>query len=221
MGVGQGGEQIEIHSLVDHAEETEPRTADRGLVVGHRVDGARLHEMTAVDARREGVNVRMPVLLRLVEAVAAGEDDVGRFEQLALELEQQRRGELEIGELVHAVVDGGHRLDLPREVQHHRRVVPAHDRSLLAGQIDFEQRPEQRIPVGLGDRFGQLRRHHDHAGLGAGTDVERRLVALAGDRLFPEDDPVIPGEAAHEVLRPLKDEIPPEVRETDQCIVSD
>jgi hypothetical protein len=80
--------------------------AERRLVLGQCDAAPRLAEMGAVDAGGEGVDVVVAVLLRLVEAVAAGEDDVGIVEQLLLERSNSRRREAEIGELVHAVVDG-------------------------------------------------------------------------------------------------------------------
>src|SRR6185503_19638538 len=73
MRVGDRGEQVEVHAFVDDAEEAEPRAVDRRLIVGHGVHAARLREVSPVDARRERVNVRMAILLGLVEAVAAGE----------------------------------------------------------------------------------------------------------------------------------------------------
>ena len=50
------------------------------------------------------------------------------------------------------------------------------------------------------------------------ADLEERRVSLAADvdRLFPEDDVMSLGEAAHQMLRPLEHEVPPQVRKADQ-----
>src|SRR5688572_29496427 len=93
MGVGERSEKLEVHPLVDHSVESEARRSDAGMIVRLAVDGAGPAEMVAVDARREGMDVRVPVLLRLVEAVATGEDDVGAGQKLALETEKLRRRE--------------------------------------------------------------------------------------------------------------------------------
>ena len=76
--VGDAGDEIDVHALVDDAEEAEPRM--RGSPPGRRARlaaRARLGEMGEVDRGREGVDVAVPVALGLVEAHAAGEDEVG------------------------------------------------------------------------------------------------------------------------------------------------
>jgi hypothetical protein len=152
--------------------------------------------------------------------VAAREDDVRGVEQLALELEQLRRREAEIGELVHAVVDGAGGRHVAREGQHHRRVVPAHERALLAGEEGVEQLGESRFALGLAQRLGEGRGDDDDPGLGAGAHAQSGL-ALGQRRfgLLPEDHPPRLGEAAHQVLGTLKDEIPPQVGKANQGLV--
>src|SRR6185312_7236900 len=81
-------------------------------------------EMRDIDAARESVDAGVPVALRLVEAVAAGEDEIGAPQELLLALEHDRRRATEGGELVHAVIDDGARLDMVGEGAAHRRVVP-------------------------------------------------------------------------------------------------
>jgi hypothetical protein len=110
---------------------------------------------------------------------------------------------------------------VPREGQHHRRIIPADHRALLAGEIDFEQGPQRRFLLAFGQTVRQLRRDQDDAGFRAGGDVQRRFVARVEHGLFPEDHAMVAREAAHQMLRPLKDEIPSKVRETDQGIVSE
>ena len=50
--------QRDIHPLVDHAEEAEPRMRDRGLVGRIGRDPPRLREVRDVDAARERMDVR-------------------------------------------------------------------------------------------------------------------------------------------------------------------
>ena len=117
--VGHGGDQLQIHPLIEDAIEPQDgpaRGADRHL--------AGLREMGAVDTGREGIDVGVQMLLRFIQAVSAGEDHIRRGDQLLLQGTQGRRGEAEIRQLVHAVIDDGRGLDVPRDRQHHGRVVP-------------------------------------------------------------------------------------------------
>jgi hypothetical protein len=102
-------EQRGVEPLVNHAEEAEARARDGGLVCGVCDAGARPREVRAVNARREGVDARVPVALGLVETLAAREDEVGAHEQLLLKTSEQRRRALEGRQLVHAIVDGRER----------------------------------------------------------------------------------------------------------------
>jgi hypothetical protein len=134
MGIGNRRDHLQVHALVDHAVEAEARPRQRALIVRSCVHGTSPREMRTVDARRERVDVRMAVLLRLVEAVAAGEDHVGAVDQLLLERQQLGRREAEVGELVHAIIDGADGIDVPGEWQHHRGVVPTDERLVLTGE---------------------------------------------------------------------------------------
>jgi hypothetical protein len=58
-------------------------------------------------------------------------------------------------------------------------------------------------------------RHDDVQAVAARRDVETRLP-LAEDRLLDEEDAPPLGEAAQQVLRPLVDEVPAQVREADE-----
>ena len=86
-------EQFGIEALVDHAVEAEPRLRQIFLVGGIEQPRAGLGEMRAVDRRREAMDVVVTILLRLVQARPAGEDEVGLVDQLLLELEQLGRRE--------------------------------------------------------------------------------------------------------------------------------
>ena len=102
-------DQLEVHPLVDHAEEAEARARDAGQLRGIRQRAARAAEMRRVDRGRESNARRMPAALRLEQAAAAGEDQVGARQQAALQLQHRRRRAAEGGELVHAVIDDARR----------------------------------------------------------------------------------------------------------------
>ena len=76
--VGQRGEQLQVHPLVDHAVEAQARTGQRGLVgrLGHGRRG-RLAKWARSTLEGKGWMLACAVALGLVEAVAAGEDHVG------------------------------------------------------------------------------------------------------------------------------------------------
>ena len=179
---------------------------------------ARLGEMADVDARRERVDVVGQRALGLVQAVAAGEDDIGEAEQLLLERQQPGRRVLEIRQFVHAVVDGRRGLQMTRERQHHRRVIPAQQRSALRHQHIVEQAFQHRLicrPVGI---VGQLRHDHDHSGVRThpGHEARRGGVAIFG--LFPHHDVPVAREPRHQMLRALRHEIPAQMRKAQQCL---
>src|SRR5690606_33645756 len=81
-------------------------------------------EVRDIDAGGEWMNVRMLVALRLIYAVAAGEDDVRPRQQQLLVMTQLRRCEPKIRKFVHAVIYDRRRLDMGRDRIDHRRVEP-------------------------------------------------------------------------------------------------
>ena len=116
------------------------------------------------------MDVGVAVLLRLVEARSAGEDDVRPVDQLLLELEQLRRRELELLKLVHRVEDGDVGVDVPREGQHHRRVIPGDQRAADRRDMRVEQTAQRRLARILGHALRQMRNDD--------PDV-RRILGLA------------------------------------------
>ena len=129
-------EQVDVEPLVDHAVEAEARTLELGLVGGLRQFARALAKWATVDRRREAVDVAVAVLLRLVEARAAGEDEVGAVDQLLLEVEQAlpaRSGTSKARPCSRRRRTLG--LEMPREGQHHRRVVPGDQRAGRAPTI--------------------------------------------------------------------------------------
>ena len=173
-------------------------------------------EMVDVHARREGMDLGMAAALRLVEAVAAGEDQVGMRDQLGLQREQLRRGEAEVRQLVHAVVDGAARRQVARESEHHRRVIPAHIG--LAGARDeiVEERAAGRLGRVGGEAVRQQRRDRLAAAVGGGLVTQHGPLDRLEQRLLPEQHAIVLRQPRHQVLRPLEDEIPAQVRETDE-----
>jgi len=173
-------------------------------------------EMACVDAGREGVDIGVAAALGLVEAEAAREHQVGPAEQLPLEVQQTRRGAAEGRQLVHVVVDGEVAAALAGEGQRHRRVVP--EGPVLAPH-PVEEAVEQgalgRDGLGGAAPLGQAgHRHRDAAR--AGRQVEDRVAAALDDRLFEHHDPVAGGRPGEQVLGPLPDEIPSQMREAEQ-----
>ena len=131
---------------------------------------ARALQKCARSTDDEAVNVRVPVLLRLVQAGTAGEDNVGAVDQLLLELEQLGRRELKLAELVHRVEHHHVGVEMPREGQHHRRVVPGDQRSAQRGHVSVEQALERGFTRILRHARGEM--GHDNA------DV-RRIAGLS------------------------------------------
>src|SRR5947209_8312091 len=80
--------------------------------------------MRNIDAAREWMDVRVPVGFVLVKAHTPGKYDIGHSEQLLFERPELGRGTFEIRKLVHAVVYDCHGLQMARELERHRRVVP-------------------------------------------------------------------------------------------------
>ncbi len=95
------------------------------------------------------------------------------------------------------------------ELQHHRRVVPAHQ--LRAGAVSHEfvqQGSQLRRLIGGGKALGQHGRGDRHAMVGGDPQLERGLHARLEPRLLPIDHQPTTGEAAHQMLRTLENKIP-------------
>ena len=118
------------------------------LVFGFYVAGTRLGKMCNVDRRREGVDVAVAVALGFVQAVAAGEDEIGTREQPRFAVEQSGVGEAERRQFVHAVVDDRSGVHMLCEREHHRRVEPEHRLGANArGHQHVEQLPQPRFDL--------------------------------------------------------------------------
>ena len=97
-------------------------------------------------------------------------------DQLLLELEQMRRRELELRQLVHRVEDGDVGVDVPREGQHHRRVIPGDQRTADRGDV----RVEQALQRGLARILGHALR--EDAGRRRGRSAHPRPRGPGGKR---------------------------------------
>ncbi len=208
---GQGVQELDVHPLVDHPIEAKTRMRGAGLVGGIRLGRAGLAEVLAVDAGRKGMDVGMAVALSLIEAVAAGEDEVRFGKKFAFQLHQLRRSEAEVREFVHAVVDGAGGRQMPGEGQHHRGVVPADDRAFPVSQQLIQQLAQLRSLFGLAQAFREHRGCDDDAVVRVDPDLQPRTGVAFQERLFPVDHQRAAGEAAHQVLGALEHEVPAKV----------
>jgi hypothetical protein len=204
-------EERAVEALVELAEEPDARPLLRDL-------HARRAKVAGVDAAREGVNVRVPLSLGLVEAVAAGEDDVGAREELFLATAQRGRRAQEPRQLVHAVVDHERRLEVAADLLRHRRVEPEQRRAHALAR----QKPAHELALDLlGARLAvlarQARREHAHARVDRGHVERRRGVVVERGLLDEEDAPPL-GASGHQMLRTLKDEVPAEMRQADDVL---
>ena len=78
--------------------------------------------------------------LRLVQRVAAGEDDIRTAEELLLQCDELWWGTRERGELVHAVINDGARRQLPGELERHGCVEPER---VVGHALPFQELREQ------------------------------------------------------------------------------
>ena len=99
----------------------------------------------------------MAVALGLVQAVAAGEDDVGaRAAARPRARRSARIGEAEGGQLVHAVVDDRRGVEMLGEGEHHRRVEPQHGRR-AHGCVATSMSSSSRSPASISLRAPPVR----------------------------------------------------------------
>jgi hypothetical protein len=224
MRVGQRGDQREVDALVHHAAVAQARMRNARLVrvvrvvraAAGRLRGAR--EMRRVHAARKAVHVFMAVALRLVQALAPGEDEVGNPEQRAFSLQQLARRMPEGGEFVHAVVHHALRRQLGGQRHGHGRVEPQPVvvDGVLA-QVRREQGLQLRNVVVVKARraAGEVRAQHRHAL--ARRQPLQRGARRVGHRLFHEEHRMALRDAREQLLRALVHEIPAQMGKDDQC----
>jgi len=83
--------------------------------------------------------------------------------------------------------------------------------------VGVEQALQRGLARVLGHAFGEVR-HDDAHAVGVVGFTHLKICGLPAPdlaRLFPEDDVHLAREAAHQMLRPLEHEVPPQVRKAD------
>ena len=202
-------QQLEIHPLVDDTEESKARMRNGRLIVRIRLFYPATREVVQVHAARERMDIRMAVPLALVERMTAGEDDVSPCEQFLFSLSHRSRRARERRELVHAVVHHRPRCEAARELDRHRRVVPEHvvANAVLTKKVAQQPRLDRH---GFRRRARGETRHDDVDAMLAHRHVEPR-GSVVDHGLLDDEDAVQPRASGQQVLRPLEDEIPPEV----------
>ena len=171
-------------------------------------------EVRAIDARGERMDVGVAAALRLVEAVAAGEDESARSNSSRSAAGSSGGAKRKAESSSMQSYTTARRADARENgsawgvwYQSQGSVMPClpMNRSSsrrCAASISVSDKPWDRYRTRDDNAF--LRSPHVDA-LGA--------VRLQ-DRLFPEKNPLLAGGAAHQVLGSLKDKIPPEMRKT-------
>src|SRR5262249_38277432 len=118
MPVGASGrdglDEMGVQALVEDAVKAEAWMRNRRLIFGVSTTATGLLEIRGADAARKRMNMRVLVALRLIEAVAAGEDEIRSPVEFAFEPLQLRRCSGEVRELIHAIVDRQASLNVPR-----------------------------------------------------------------------------------------------------------
>ena len=104
--VGEFVEEIGVETFIHDAEEPQARMRDRSLIGRVSRDASpSAGEMRRIDRGWEAMDVRMSVAFRGMEAVPAGEDEVGLSQQSRLLSDQRVRCTLEGRQLIHVVVE--------------------------------------------------------------------------------------------------------------------
>lgn len=198
------GDELEIEPFVNDAEKTHARVGNVLLIVRVGLRPPRLAEVLTVDAVRKGVAVGMTIALRLTQALAAREDDVGPAEQLRFAREQRGGRVGERRELVHTVEHDGCRAQMAREDERHRCVVPQNGLADAFGDQQLvEQVPEKVISRVSAAR--KMRNRHGHTRLA--PHIERGRCG-AKQRFFEEEHTPVAREAREQVLRPAIKVVP-------------
>ena len=163
-------EQVGVEALVDHAVEAQPRPRQVFLVGGIERRARALAKCArSTDDGKQWTFV-VAVLLRLEQARAAGEHDVGAGRSAPARTEQLAGANLnfESSSIASKTVTSG--LICAREGQHHRRIIPGDQRTAQRSEMRVEQARQRRFARVFGHAFGQMR--DDDADIG-------RIVGLA------------------------------------------
>src|SRR5690242_9057240 len=109
-------EQLEIHSLVNHTEESEAGMRNFCLIGRISLLSTSLFKMRGINTAWEQVHIVMPVAFALIKRLSAGEDQVGSADQFLFQFAEFFRCAFEQGKLIHAVVDGQRRLKVTGKI---------------------------------------------------------------------------------------------------------
>jgi hypothetical protein len=120
-------------------------------------------------------------------------------------------------EFVHAIIDNGQRLEVACETKGHGAIVPA-DIPLnpIVNEEVVEQFPLKRIA--FLPSATERKRGDDSPQSGAAPGDSEASFLPFKNRLFNEEDPTLLGAATEEMLGTLIDEIPTQMRKTDQIV---
>ncbi len=106
---------------------------------------------------------------------------------------------------------------MPREGQHHRRVIPCDQRALAVRQQGIEQMSQSSLGCLDVQIVGELRRGDGYASHLIHSDIEPGLFCpLQQDRFFPINNAVAARDPRHEMLGSLRYEVPPQMAEANQ-----
>ena len=159
----------------------------------------------------------MLLALGLIEAHAAGKNDVGLVEEQPLALAQLGGRAQEAAELVHAVVDRRLRAQLIGKAERHWGVIPA---DVVLDPLGLHEIPEELALHIVGvTGAGQVGTEHPELGLLVHHLKRRGAVAVVvrvEPGLFPEEDAAILGAAGKQVLGALRDKMPAQMTEAEQ-----
>ena len=124
---GDLADQFQIHSFIDNTEKSQPGMGNVDLVGRVSLSFACLFEVRCIDAAWKKVYIVVAISLAFIQCLPTCEDQVCASNQLLLQILQFGRGTLEQGKLVHAVVYGESRFEMPGKAQGHRRVIPQNE----------------------------------------------------------------------------------------------
>ena len=120
------GEKITIESFIEDPKESNSGLRNRRLIRRIVMDALSRRKVLDIDTARKLVHVLVQPLLRRVETVAPGENEVCPFEKRRFRGRKLWWRPGKGAEFIHAVVHHGTGTQVVRKQQRHRGVVPEH-----------------------------------------------------------------------------------------------
>ena len=158
----------------------------------------------------------MPAALGLIEAHSTGEHDVGLAKELLFQSLEFRRRVFEGREFVHAVIDADILLQRIGELQGHGGVVPSHQLVVLdACHEILKQNGDSSVDLNSGLTLRQYWRHNFQAWRNR-LAAQKRYLNRLEEGFLEEHNGVVGCGARHQMLRALKNKVPPQVGKTYQ-----